>query len=279
MLHSRVRRVTLTIAAVLAGTLATGCGAVSDSDVVARVDDVELSREQFADLVADRQAALGVPAGPAAARVDGQTARGIIGQFVTLELVRTDLTALGVAIPEVESGLTPGERLDAEYEALGQAWVSSGELIADERLRNWYDGAGSAEVVCAAHILVEEEATANATLARLDSGEAFEVVAGDTSIDPQSAAQGGLLGCQPTSEFRRTFIPEFVDAALAAEIGVPTAPVESDFGFHIIRLAPFDTLGGNDLLVARLIALDDWHDVETDPEIGVWSFPAVAPLG
>ena len=60
---------------------------------------------------------------------------------------------------------------------------------------------------------------------------------------------------------------------------MPTAPVESDFGFHIIRLAPFDTLSGNDLLVARLIALDDWHDVETDPEIGVWSFPAVAPLG
>jgi hypothetical protein len=42
---------------------------------------------------------------------------------------------------------------------------------------------------------------------------------------------------------------------------------------------PFEELGENDVIIARLIALGQWHDVETDPEIGAWSFGRVEPLG
>jgi hypothetical protein len=129
------------------------------------------------------------------------------------------------------------------------------------------------------HILVEERAQAEDVLARLDAGEPFADVAADTSTDPGSAAQGGSLGCAPLSTFRQQFIPEFVEGSLAAEVGVPTQPIESEFGHHVIRVTPFDELAGDDILVSRLIALADWHEVETDPEIGVWEFPNVVPLG
>ena len=35
-------------------------------------------------------------------------------------------------------------------------------------------------------------------------------------------------------------MPPFVEASLAAEIGAPTEPVATDFGFHVIRVRPLD---------------------------------------
>jgi hypothetical protein len=262
-----------------------GCGAVPDNDVVARVGDAELDRDEFSTLVDARRAATGVPVDSLpeaeAARVDGETARGIAGQFVVMELVRSDMVELGMELPEVDSGLEGAERFDAEYQAIGTAWSSADpSTMADERLREWYDqGPTQSGVACVQHILVEERADAEAVLARLDAGESFADVAAETSTDPGSAAQGGSLGCAPLSTFRQQFIPEFVDGSLDAAVGVPTEPIETEFGHHVIRVTPFDELAGDDILVSRLIALADWHEVETDPEIGVWEFPNVVALG
>jgi parvulin-like peptidyl-prolyl isomerase len=285
VLHTRARRITLaTSALLLAGALA-GCSTVTESDIVARVDDAELDRDQFAELVDARRAAEGVPVDslpePVAARVEGQTARDIAGQFVTAELVRNDLAALGIEVPEVDSELPALEQFDTEYQLLGQAWVTaSPELLADEKLREFYEqGPSTTGVVCVQHILVAEQAEAQAVIDRIDGGEQFEAVAADTSLDTQSGAQGGSLGCSPVDAFRDTFVPEFVDGALATEFGVVSEPVESEFGFHLIRTVPFDGLVGNDLLLTRLVALGAWHDVMTDPEVGTWSVINVVPLG
>jgi hypothetical protein len=129
------------------------------------------------------------------------------------------------------------------------------------------------------HILVAEKSEAQVVLDRLEAGEAFGDVAAQTSLDTQSGVQGGSLGCRPLSAFTQAFIPEFVEGSLAAEIGVPTQPVESQFGQHVIRVAPFEELSSDDVILTRLIALGQWHDVETDPEIGAWEWLNVAPLG
>lgn len=260
---------------------ASGCGSVSDGDVVARVDDSELDRESFTQLVNDREAA--DPAGDqdGSARTTGETARDVTGQFVTLELVRRDLEAMGVPIPPVDSSLTGAERFDAEYQAIGQTWVQQGsDVLGDPALRAWYDqGPSESGVACVQHILVAEESEAQAVLDRLDAGESFGDVAAQTSLDTQSGVQGGSLGCQPLSNFTQTYVPEFVEGSLAAEIGVPSQPVESDFGHHVIRIVPFDELSSDDVILTRLIALGQWHDVETDPEIGAWGWLNVEPLG
>jgi PPIC-type PPIASE domain len=278
-----VRRVRFVFAAVATGLFASGCDSVSDGDVVVRVDDAELDRDEFTQLVNDREAA-----DPNAAdaqndpdRASGDTARAVAGQFVTLELVRLDLEAMGVAVPEVDNTLTGADRFDAEYQAVGQTWVQQGsELLGDEALRAFYEqGPSESGVACVQHILVAEESEAQAVLDRLEAGEAFGDVAAQTSLDTQSGVQGGSLGCRPLSAFSETFIPEFVEGSLAAEVGVPTQPVESQFGQHVIRITPFDELADDDVLLTRLVALGQWHDVETDPEIGAWEWLNVAPLG
>lgn len=278
-----MRRVSLVLAVVGVAFAASGCGSVSDGDIVVRVDDSTLDRETFTELVNEREAA-----DPNAIddqndpdRASGDTARAIAGQFVTLELVRIDLDEMGVPVPAVDSSLTGTARFDAEYQAVGQTWVTQDSaLLADEALKTWYDqGPSKSGVACVQHILVAEESEAQAVLDRLEAGEAFGDVAAQTSLDTQSGVQGGSLGCRPLSAFTQAFIPEFVEGSLAAEIGVPTQPVESQFGQHVIRVAPFEELSSDDVILTRLIALGQWHDVETDPEIGAWEWLNVAPLG
>jgi hypothetical protein len=269
----------------VAGLALAGCDSVADDDIVVRVDDAELDRDTFTELVNEREGTNGVPLDEQtdadAARTDGETARAVAGQFVTLELVRSDLEAMGVPVPEVDSTLTGAARFDAEYQAVGQTWVLQGaELLGDAELQSWYEqGPSESGVACVQHILVAERSEAQAVLDRLEAGETFGEVAATASLDTQSGTQGGSLGCRPLSNFSETFIPEFVDGSLAAAVGVPTQPVESEFGQHVIRITPFDELTNDDVLLARLIALGQWHDVETDPEIGAWEWLQVAPLG
>ncbi len=85
---------------------------------------------------------------------------------------------------------------------------------------------------CASHILVATEDEATAVLDRIAAGEDFADVAAEVSIDTGSGAQGGDLGCADPTRY----VTEFADALTAAEVGVPTDPVESEFGFHVILL-------------------------------------------
>ncbi len=278
-----MRRVSFLVTGVVAALFVSGCGSVSDGDIVVRVDDTTLDRDTFTDLVNEREAAdpNAVDEQNDPDRASGDTARAVAGQFVTLELVRSDLQALGVPVPAVDSSLTGTARFDAEYQALGNAWVSQDSaLLGDAALKTWYDqGPSESGVACVQHILVAEKSEAQAVLDRLEAGEAFGDVAAQVSLDTQSGVQGGSLGCRPLSAFTQAFIPEFVEGSLAAEIGVPTQPVESQFGQHVIRIAPFEELSSDDVILTRLIALGQWHDVETDPEIGAWEWLNVAPLG
>ncbi|HEY3831738.1 MAG TPA: peptidylprolyl isomerase [Acidimicrobiia bacterium] len=80
------------------------------------------------------------------------------------------------------------------------------------------------------HILVATLAEATTIKAQLDSGASFATLAKSKSTDTGSAPSGGALGCLKRNEF----VKPFEDAAFAATVGTPTAPVKSQFGYHII---------------------------------------------
>lgn len=81
------------------------------------------------------------------------------------------------------------------------------------------------------HILVETEAQANDILAKLKAGEKFEDLV-KLSKDTPSAAKAGDLGWNPLSRW----VPEFAEAASKLKAGELSAPVKSQFGFHVIQL-------------------------------------------
>ncbi len=96
-----------------------------------------------------------------------------------------------------------------------------------------YAATNSGKEYKARHILVEKEEQAKAILASLKKGGKFEEIAKKQSKDPGSGAKGGDLDwANPNS-----FVKEFSVAMTALKKGETTsAPVKSQFGFHIIRL-------------------------------------------
>jgi len=97
----------------------------------------------------------------------------------------------------------------------------------------------------ARHILVETQAQADAILASLKKGGKFEDIAKKQSKDPGSGANGGDLDWAAPGNY----VKEFSDAMVALKKGEVSAPVQSQFGFHIIRL--------DDVREAQLPKLED----------------------
>lgn len=84
----------------------------------------------------------------------------------------------------------------------------------------------------ASHILVATEDEAEAIRAELDGGADFAAVAKEKSTDRGSASAGGDLGWFGVG----MMVKPFEDAVIAMKKGEISAPVQSQFGWHVIKL-------------------------------------------
>lgn len=116
--------------------------------------------------------------------------------------------------------------------------------IEDEYKR--FTEASAGKEYSAQHILVEKESEARDIIAKLKKGAKFEVLAKKLSKDSGSGKNGGDLGwANPGS-----YVKEFADALSGLTKGkITTAPVKSQFGYHVIRL--------NDVREAQLPKLEE----------------------
>ena len=108
--------------------------------------------------------------------------------------------------------------------------------MSEAEARAEYDkikAANGAKELRARHILVEGEDEAKSLLTKIKGGAKFEELAKKNSKDPGSAENGGDLDWANPSNY----VPEFSQALLKLKKGeVTSAPVKSQFGWHIIRL-------------------------------------------
>lgn len=88
------------------------------------------------------------------------------------------------------------------------------------------------EMVKASHILVDTEEKAKEIQKKLAEGADFAELARSESTDPMSAAEGGDLGFFA----RGRMVAEFEKAAFAMSPGQTSAPIKSEYGYHIIRV-------------------------------------------
>ncbi|ATF19985.1 peptidylprolyl isomerase [Phaeobacter gallaeciensis] len=106
---------------------------------------------------------------------------------------------------------------------------------SDEDLRAAYDekytdGTGGDEFN-ASHILVETKEDAAEVRAELDAGADFATLARERSTGP-SGPNGGELGWFGKGRM----VPEFEEAVLVMGAGDVSAPVQTQFGWHVIKL-------------------------------------------
>jgi hypothetical protein len=88
------------------------------------------------------------------------------------------------------------------------------------------------EMVWARHILVTTEEEAQAVIDRLNAGEDFAAIAAEVSLDTSNKDQGGDLQWFT----RERMVTPFSDAAFAMEVGEISAPVQTEFGYHVIQV-------------------------------------------
>ena len=79
------------------------------------------------------------------------------------------------------------------------------------------------------HLVVADEAAAQAALARIQGGAAFATVAGEVSLDAATKAAGGELGSLTAAELA----PAFGQAAFSAAVNTPFGPIQTDLGWHV----------------------------------------------
>jgi peptidyl-prolyl cis-trans isomerase C len=160
--------------------------------------------------------------------------RGIVDQLV-------DQTLLAGLVSESEETDPLEVRLHLENERRGSlAARLIGERIAtapdEAAVQAAYDARLEAfepeNEYSAAHILVATEEEAADIRARIEAGEDFAALAAEHSTDPGSAANGGSLGWFGLGRM----VPEFETAVTGLEVGAVSDPVETQFGWHVIRL-------------------------------------------
>lgn len=150
------------------------------------------------------------------------------------QLIQQQALALQVdQLPRiVELTLENEERSLKAGEALNAALMTA---VSDEEVQAAYDAQygniDPAEEFNASHILLETEEEAIAVKAEIDAGADFAATAREKSTGP-SGPNGGDLGWFGTG----MMVPPFEAATIALAVGEISDPVQTQFGWHVIRL-------------------------------------------
>jgi parvulin-like peptidyl-prolyl isomerase len=267
----------------LLGAAAFAFAACGDTDITARaaatvdgrkitVDEVDRELAKFEKSGQFKQ----LTAEQAADKVRRQFQQGYLSQIIRRRIMRplAEERGLEVTDAEVDEAL---EAIKADFpsekefeDALDQQGVSSDQLPElvrdqlteealredvvsevepnDDDLQSFYDeNIDRYRQTEASHILLEERKQADSVASMLQDAKANEIdkvfaeQAKKLSKDSGSGAKGGELGYFASGEL----VPEFEEAAGELELGEISDPVQSEFGFHIIRvtdrrLQPFE---------------------------------------
>jgi peptidyl-prolyl cis-trans isomerase C len=159
----------------------------------------------------------------------------ILDRVIDFRLLAAEAERLDMAArPEVQEQLAQA-RANVMRDAVIQEKIADGST--EEALRERFaqlEGSEefAQEEVHARHILLESEDDAKEAIEAIAAGADFAEVAKDRSTGP-SASSGGDLGY-----FRREqMVPAFAEAAFTMAKGeTSTAPVQTQFGYHVIMV-------------------------------------------
>ena len=145
--------------------------------------------------------------------------------FQTPEQARIEFVLLTAETLVAQATVDPAE-VKKQYEANSRQYTAEEERSAAHILIPVKPDASDAEKAAAKKLADDVYAKAKANPAK------FADLAKEYSKDPGSAEQGGDLG----SFGRGTMVKPFEDAAFAAKAGDLLPPVQSDFGWHVIKV-------------------------------------------
>ncbi|MDP5275728.1 peptidylprolyl isomerase [Chengkuizengella axinellae] len=226
-----------------------------DSEIVATVNGEEISQDKLFDLMVQQ--------------LGKESTDALIQQLIDEALVSQELEKEGLAVTEedIANGVTKeieffkssfgsDEEVEAylmqygmsleDYEKLVEDMIpfqlqieklfESKVEVTEEDVAAYYEENlayyTEEEQVQASHILVETLEEAEDLLQQINDGADFAELAKTYSTDPGSGANGGDLGFFG----RGMMVPEFDEAAFNLSVGEVSEIVQTDFGYHIIKV-------------------------------------------
>ena len=280
----------------VAGLVLASCSTVSNSNATFSVNDVDYPADDFTVLVDDL--ASGGQFQLTNGKINATDYAPILRTLVRYEAYRQMIAELGIDETDaVRTKVTSDAESSPNFSSvpdsvkkvvidlgIADAVLASMTVPADNDLAKIYTSSAAATgVLCMSHILVATEKEARTVLDRLRAGEKFADLAREVSTEPAAKESGGSLGpgpdqpCQPLSAVQTGYDQAFTAGAVAAKVGVPSAPVKSSFGWHVILIHPYSEVAasvrqvlsqdtGNTLLAGWMTAAD----ISVDPRYGTW---------
>lgn len=232
----------IALMAILLFSLAlTACDSGGDKEVVGKVDDVEITRDELNEAMARQY---GEP-----------TLNSLISEkIIELEIEKEDIKVDSKEIDEefdlmaeqyggkegleqamAASNLTEEDIKDQIEEKLSiEKLLGDDVKVTDDEIKEYYeknkDKFTQKEQVNASHVLVKDEDLAKDIKKKLDDGEDIGELAKEHSEDTGTKDQGGNLGFFG----RGQMVEEFDKAAFDLEVGEISEPIKTEHGYHVI---------------------------------------------
>ncbi|EGY79786.1 peptidylprolyl isomerase [Peptoniphilus indolicus] len=256
--------------------ITTACGTPKKEGVAATVNGVDITQEEFVKNYASQRNYYTLSAGSESyltekspqdpsKTMDQVIKESVLNDLIDMEILKQDAEKLGIKAEEAEidkelntvkEQMGGQEAFNEQLKQMGsnEAYyrkyftnlnimkqyykVKEKEFKASEdEIKKYYDEHKDEYFTAdAAHILVKDVNEANLIKKELSKGADFAQIAKEKSTDKGSAEKGGELG-----EFSNgMMVKEFEDVVKSIKVGEISDPVESQFGFHIIKLNKFE---------------------------------------
>lgn len=216
--------------------------AINQDEAVALVDGEKITKEELTD------------------RLISLYGENVLNQLIVNKMIEIDAEKQGIEVSEDELN----EELDKYYSMYGgeENFASFLEMsgfklddfkddvklsllldrileerieITDEEMKEYFEenkeDFAQEEQVEASHILVEDKETAFEVINKLNNGADFAELAKEYSIDENTKDKGGELGYFGKGEM----VKEFEEEVFAMEVNTISKPVETQYGFHVIK--------------------------------------------
>lgn len=216
--------VTLFCAIVFVFALLTiGCGS-SDSKVIAKVGDYEITEHELNDIFQ------GIRFPYPDAEDEYKKRQEILDTIIVNRLLIQAAYEKNIDQLEELNRVVVANKDKFLLDVLYLRKVVDKSEVTEAEIRNHWDKI--ADKIRASHILVDNLDTANVLLERIKSGENFDKIAFEYSIDPSAKRNKGDLGYF----LYGSMVKEFQEAAFAMQPGEISPPIKTNFGYHIIKL-------------------------------------------
>ncbi len=177
-------------------------------------------------------------------------------------------------------------------EAVDERLLANGANLSDAAVTQYY-AANQAQFTfdCVSDIATDSQAHAQQLLAQLNAGSSFASVAKASSLDAQSAANGGALGCN----FTQTQVEQALQVQSVA-VGRPLGPMQDQSTGRwviyeitsqsveplsaaraLVRQELLQATGNVNRVSKEIVAFARRSDISVDPKYGTWKALTIVP--